>query len=188
MIGDLYFWIVCAAMAVIVIAWLIVYIRRHFVRPFLCYKLVIMDTDDEQTFIKRKKDLVIEDKVKGYYLFEGRSENPQGEFYQIPLEQEDGKHRSKKDDLGFTTYYFYRNKPEALLLSPSMEKVSVIHNASTTAALLKSKIYKSALLEDEKTFRIKWWMVLIFVLLVVIGIFWDKIAVWLHLKPAPTEG
>jgi hypothetical protein len=150
---------------------------RNYVRPFSNIRIVVFDTDDEHNFFVHKRKLMTVDKVKGVILFR-REDKPAGEFYSIPLSQEKDQHLAKRDDIGHVTYYFFRNNPNPVMFSPDMEKVFVVNNASLTAAIVATKIFDNALL-NEKKFTIKAWMVILAIIIVILIAFREKLGEWL---------
>lgn len=121
-----------------------IYVR--FIRPFLSYKLVVFDTDDHYEFYKKKKELVIVENQKGFELFgvKGRDGKTSYEFYTIPLEQDDDKRLSKRDDNGAVTYYFFRNQPSPISINPH-GGVSPTSNASVLGKVLRTNMLDSSL-------------------------------------------
>lgn len=164
-------WVVIGAQYVGFGIW---YVWRNYIRPFLSYKIVVFDTDDEYVFIRRKKDLKITKDHKGFILFKTKS-NPQGELYTIPLEQEKDKHLSKRDDLGMVTYYFWRNNGNPLHIA-SKSTINVETDASLLSKVMGTKILDSSLMMTDTKVKINWILVGLFVVIVIIVIFHKQIA------------
>jgi hypothetical protein len=116
--GSIIVWIIIGVQYIGFGIW---YVWRNYIRPFLSYKIVIFDTDDEYVFVRRKRDLTITKDRKGFVLFKSKA-NPQGELYTIPLEQEKDKHLSKRDDFGMVTYYFWRNNGNPLHIASTSKQ------------------------------------------------------------------
>lgn len=145
------------------------YVHRRFIKPFLFYKLVIFDNDDEFTFFKKKKYAVVIKDIKGFKLFK------EGEFYGIPMKDDGTKSLSKRDNNGTVTYYYYRNNPNPMNIK-NHDKIDLSNNAGLIADVMQTKILNSSLLLDKKPFRINWWLIGGIFLIAVVVIFHQQIA------------
>lgn len=160
------------------------FVYTRYIRPFISYKLVVMDTDDVYEFYKKKRHLQIVEDQKGFILFERKKKDGSelGEFYSIPLEQEKDKHLSKRDDAGSVTYFFFRNQPEPISIDP-VGGITTTKNASLLGKVLKTNMLDAALSlrPDEKPmpFRTKLLIGVALVLVVLAVIFKDQLAVML---------
>lgn len=149
------------------------YIHKNYIRPFLYYKLVVYDNDDEFTFHRKKKQAVIIENKKGYVLF--KKKNNEGEFYNIPLDRKNDGLMSKRDDFGTITYYYFRNNTNPISIQ-NTTGVSLINDSSFMSKILKTKIINSSVLSDKKEIRINWYLIVGAVVVMLIIIFHKDIA------------
>ena len=150
------------------------YVHKRFIRPFLFYKIVIFDNDDEFTFFKKKKHAVVIKDIKGYRLFK------ENEFYGIPMLDDGTKSLSKRDNNGTVTYYYYRNNPNPINIK-NTEEIDLSNNASLIADVMQTKILNSSLLLEKKPFRINWILIIGIFVIAIIVIFHEQIAHFLGL-------
>ena len=151
--------------------------------PFLCYKFVIFDIDDEYTFRVRKKKAEIREGIKGFELFKPKKKgmDRDGEFYTLPLDLAYGDVNdkfSKRDDRGYITYYYYRNNNTPINIIPNQEIRMMLNDARASTKILRTNIFDSSLvMEPVKKDRMSWVMVGLIILAVILVImFQDKIA------------
>jgi hypothetical protein len=180
-------WIIWMSIALMVGMMVYVVYRdvyRRFIRPFLCYKFVVFDIDDEYTFIERKKNAKVREGLKGFELFKRKNKETgkeEGEFYTLPLEQGFGgidESFSKRDDLGMVTYYYYRNNNTPIRIVPDQEIKMVLNDARATSKILKTNIFDSSIsMEETNEGKINRRLIIIIgAVVLLIIIFKDKIA------------
>lgn len=157
------------------------FVYTRYIRPFLSYKLIVMDTDDVYEFYKKKRHLEVVEDQKGFVLFERKKDDGKelGEFYSIPLAQEKDKHLSKRDDSGAVTYFFFRNQSEPISIDP-VDGITVTKNAALLGKVLRTNMLDAALSlrPDEKPMpmRTKILLGVVLVLIVLAVIFKDQLA------------
>ena len=137
---------------------------RNYIRPFLSYKLVVYDIDDEFKFIVKKKKAIVVNDMKGFNLFKGK------EFYVIPLVQEMDKKLSKRDDQGMVSYYYWRNVSTPLELT-NKDKIRMSQDASLLSKVTDTKILDSSLLLTKQAFKLKLWHVAVMAIVIILIIF-----------------
>lgn len=153
-------------------------VYARLVKPFLCYKLVVFDSDDEFTFYVKKKKAIVREGVKGFRLFSKKGD--EGELYLLPLDQayQDVNDKfSKRDDRGFVTYYYYRNNTSPINIMPDRPISMVLNDARASNKLLNSNIFDAATSMDvPPQTKLSWMMIGIVVIVVfLIIVFQDKI-------------
>lgn len=134
---------------------------RRLVMPFMCYKFVIFDQDDEYTFYEKKKRAVVREGIKGFELFRKKGED--GEFYTLPLDKAYGDVNdkySKRDDRGFVTYYYYRNNNTPIQIIPDHTISMVTNDARASTKILKTTIFDSAVAMDEHKPPVPMWLLI----------------------------
>lgn len=152
------------------------YVHTNYIRPFLYYKLVIFDRDDEFIFFRKKKKAVVFNEHKGYYLFDKKGN---GEFYRIPITESDtSKNVSKRDDRGHVSYYYFRNNPNPLVIM-NKDRIDMNNDASLMANVMKTKMFNSSLMLEERSFKINWFLIVGVLIIMLVVIFHKQIATML---------
>lgn len=163
-------------------------VYTRYIRPFLSYKLVILDSDDEFTKIVKKSKAKVFGKYKGYLLFENT------ELYIIPLTKEDDKKLSKRDDYGMVTYYYHRNDCTPVDIDYKYFKVNVkiekgynpkdmtntqdiplSKQSRVLSTVVKTKVIDSSLLGEHKPPLSMLWVLLIAGVIIIVILFKDEI-------------
>jgi hypothetical protein len=150
------------------------YVYTNYIRPFLSYKIVIFDRDDEFVFFRKKKKSIIFGKNKGYLLFNKGSEN-NGEFYRIPINRVDDKSLSKRDDSGHVTYYYFRNNSNPINID-NKTGITLDNDGRLMANVMKTKMFDSSLMMDRKPIRINWLLIGLALIIMIVVIFHKEIA------------
>lgn len=156
-------------------------IYKRLIQPFLCYKIVVYDMDDEYTFYEKKKHAQIRGNIKGFTLFKKKGKKNSGEFYTLPLDEAFGDVNdkySKRDDRGFITYYFSRNNLSPLNIGAGGKIHTVINDARATNQILETNIFDSSInMQEDDKGGINWKLIgVIAIIIILVVMFQDKIA------------